>query len=332
MWLSLPFSRPSHFAALLLLGLVSWGCISLNQHGWVAASPLMLAILLGIIIGHSGYQRVEDKFAITVQWAKGPLLRLAIALYGFRLSLEQIQQVGINGVLLAALVLSLTIGTALWMGKRLGLDRQTSLLVGAGSAICGAAAVLACQSQLKASDEKVSVAIGCVVLFGSLAMLFYPLTYTFLSLTDHQLGLLIGATVHEVAQVAAASGAISEPVQQVAVIEKMLRVMLLAPFLLWLSWSQKADKNAPGSRLHIPWFALGFLLCSLISSMDWLSNESLATIRFADELILTMAMLALGLNTRIADVLKAGRRPLVMAAALFVLLIGGGLTLTLALT
>lgn len=332
MSLSLPISRLSHIAAFLLLGLLSWACISVNQLGWVTASPLMLAIVLGMLLGHFGYQHLETTFSHTVQWAKGPLLRLAIALYGFRLSLDQIQQVGISGVLLAALILTITISTALWLGKKLGLDKQTSLLVGAGSAICGAAAVLACQSQLKARDEKVSVAIGCVVLFGSLAMLFYPLAYALLPVTEHQLGLLIGATVHEVAQVAAASGAINEPVQQVAVIEKMLRVMLLAPFLLWLDWFHQSEPREEGTRLHIPWFALGFLACSLISSGDWLSGDNLAAIRYADELMLTMAMLALGLNTRITDVVKAGRRPLLMAAALFVLLIGGGLILTLALT
>ncbi|WP_102797711.1 YeiH family protein [Bowmanella denitrificans] len=319
--------RASVCYGMLLLASISLLCLLFNQQV-PAISPLMLAMLVGLVLGHSRFAAGLVHVDASLQWAKGPLLRIAIGLYGFRIGFEQIQQVGMQGVLMAVLVIFSVISCALWLGKKLGLDRHTSLLVGAGSAICGAAAVLASQSVLKASEEKVSVAIATVVLFGTLSMLLYPLGYSLLALPAQQYGVLIGATVHEVAQVAAASAAVSEQVQQAAIIEKMLRVMLLAPFLVWLGWQQSNTPGRSEKSLHLPWFALGFLCCSAIRTLDWLPISGLHMLQVLDDLMLTMAMLALGLNTRAAQVVRAGRRPLLLAAALFLLLLIGGYLLS----
>src|SRR5690606_11555450 len=138
------------------------------------------------------------------------------------------------------------------------LDRETAMLIGAGSAICGAAAVMATEPVVRAQAHKVSVAVATVVVFGTAGMLLYPWLYPYLGLGEHAFGVYAGSTIHEVAQVVVAGGAVGEVAGSAAVIEKMLRVMLLAPFLLLLSSRLSRDAGAGGDRagIVVPWFAM----------------------------------------------------------------------------
>lgn len=118
--------------------------------------------------------------------------------------------------------------------KVFGLDRHTSWLIGAGSSICGAAAVLATEPVVKAEASKVTVAVATVVIFGTIAIFLYPAMYPLLAhwFSPETYGIYIGSTMHEVAQVVAAGHAINPDAENAAVIAKMLRVMMLAPFLI----------------------------------------------------------------------------------------------------
>src|SRR5207248_5358443 len=105
----------------------------------------------------------------------------------------------------------------------LKLDRETSMLIGTGSAICGAAAVLAAEPVLRAQPHRVSVAVATVVVFGTLGMFIYPLCYPYLGLSQQTYGVFTGSTIHEVAQVVAAGRAVSDTAAAAAVIEKIGR-------------------------------------------------------------------------------------------------------------
>src|SRR5690606_32374158 len=140
--------------------------------------------------------------------------------------------------------------------------RETSMLIGAGSAICGAAAVIAAEPVVRAQPHKVSVAVATVVVFGTLGMFLYPWLYPYLGLGEHAFGVYAGSTIHEVAQVVVAGRAVGEAAGSAAVIEKMLRVMLLAPFLLLLSSRLSREANAGSGEkagIVIPWFAVLFV-------------------------------------------------------------------------
>jgi uncharacterized integral membrane protein (TIGR00698 family) len=112
-----------------------------------------------------------------------------------------VAEVGLAGVLIAVLVMGCTLMLAVWLGRRLGLEPSTALLIGAGSGICGVAAVMATQSLARARETEVAMAVTTVVLFGTLAMLLYPWLYPQLGMSAHDFGLYAGATIHEVAQV-----------------------------------------------------------------------------------------------------------------------------------
>ncbi|OWG05999.1 hypothetical protein B4U21_19605, partial [Klebsiella pneumoniae] len=133
---------------------------------------------------------------------------------------------------------SSTFFIACFLGQKVfGLDKHTSWLIGAGSSICGAAAVLATEPVVKAEASKVTVAVATVVIFGTIAIFLYPAMYPLLAhwFTPETYGIYMGSTMHEVAQVVAAGHAVSPDAENAAVIAKMLRVMMLAPFLLFLA-------------------------------------------------------------------------------------------------
>ncbi len=154
-------------------------------------------------------------------------------------------------VLLDSLVV-VTITTAgYWLGTRwLKLDRDTAILTSAGSAICGAAAVLATEGTIRSRPAATSMAVATVVLFGTLAMFVYPVLYPLMGWDEGLYGVYIGSTVHEVAQVVAAGGAVGQDALTNAVIVKLVRVMLLVPFLLVIGqiWNRHRAAHAEAAE------------------------------------------------------------------------------------
>lgn len=331
---------------LLLCAAIAWLASHLAALPWFAShglSALTLAIVIGMLVGNTVYGWVQAPAAAGVGLSKQQLLRLGIILYGLRLTFQDIAAVGATGVLIDALMLCSTFVLAQWLGQRwLGLDARTSILVGAGSAICGAAAVLATAPVAKARADDVAVAIATVVVFGTLGTFLYPVLYQWLApslqMTEAGYGLWVGSTVHEVAQVVAAGGAISSSAADTAVVAKMVRVMMLAPFLiglsLWLAKHPGGDASAGAAQakgpvqarqITIPWFALGFVAVAGIHSLGIIPPQALAMGVQWDNALLTMAMAGLGLTTHVRSVRAAGIKPLLLALVLFVWLVVGGL-------
>ena len=343
--------RFTGLAGLTLSAMIAAAAIAAARIDWLQAhgfSALTLAIVIGMLAGNLGYRRIAPSCAAGVNFSKQNLLRLGIIFYGFRLTFQDIGHVGLSGVLIDALVLCSTFGMALLLGTRVfKLDRDTAVLIGAGSSICGAAAVMATEPVLRAQPAQVTVAVATVVAFGSLAIFLYPLLYQlnlhwqFLAASPLAYGIYTGSTVHEVAQVVAAAGAISPDAANTAVIAKMVRVMMLAPFLMllssYISKKNSAPKKAGGSTrrgggLAIPWFAFGFVAVAAFNSLNLLPHALVAHINDVDNALLAMAMAALGISTHFSSIRTAGVKPLMFAAVLFCwLIVGGALINTLVL-
>ena len=293
-------------------------------------SALTLAILFGMVVGNTVYPKIWQPCDGGVIFAKQHLLRLGIILYGFRLTFAQIADVGVSGILIDVLTLSSTFFIACFLGQKVfGLDKHTSWLIGAGSSICGAAAVLATEPVVKAEASKVTVAVATVVIFGTIAIFLYPAMYPLLAhwFTPETYGIYMGSTMHEVAQVVAAGHAVSPDAENAAVIAKMLRVMMLAPFLLFLAARVKQltpAGNGEKSNITIPWFAIMFILVAVFNSFHLLPKAVVDMLVTLDTVLLAMAMAALGVTTHVSALKKAGAKPLLMALMLFVWLIVGG--------
>jgi len=298
-------------------------------------SPLVVALLLGIVVGNTPATRWFPRAAPGLQFATRWLLRGGIVLFGLSLTLQQILALGPKVLLLDALVIAAVLTAGYLIGTRvLGMDRETTLLTCAGSAICGAAAVLATESSIRARPAATAMAVATVVLFGSLAMLVYPLLYPLLGMDEGLFGVYIGATVHEVAQVVAAGEAVGPDALANAVIVKLVRVMLLVPFLLIVGqwWLRRQPASGTGrARLVIPWFAFGFLAMVVFNSLVALPAPLHDGLVLTGQLALTMAMAALGYETRLEKLQALGIQPFILALLLFALLLGGGLLASLLL-
>ena len=315
-------------------------------------SILTLAILIGIAIGNMPiYKFLISYCGSGINFSKQKVLRLGIILYGFRLTFQDIGEVGITGIAIDAFMLISTFILAVYLGvKYFKLDRDTSVLIGAGSSICGAAAILATEPILNASNERVAVAISTVVIFGTLSIFIYPVIYSYCiySYAEYcspdKFGIYIGSTIHEVAQVVATADAISENVTNTAVIAKMVRVIMLAPFLIALSAfvsftgnssnssseegkSRNDTKNSIGK--FFPVFAIFFLIAIGINSTGYISQPIRTNLIHLDNFLLALAMGALGLTTHISAIAKAGIKPLQLAAILFLWLVIGGALINL---
>jgi uncharacterized integral membrane protein (TIGR00698 family) len=321
-------------AAGIAIGRITW----LQDHG---ISALTLAIVLGMLVGNTIYPRFAATCGFGVSFSKQNLLRLGVVLYGLRLTVQDIGHVGIAGVAIDALVLGSTFALACVVGTRLlGLDRKTVMLIGIGSSICGAAAVMAAEPVVKAR----AVAVATVVVFGTLAIFLYPVLF---DLNQHRqlipgganvFGIYAGSTIHEVAQVMAAARSVGTQAADTAVIAKMVRVMMLAPFLIMLSaWLARDDVRHQAGKgegrshtayakgnLAVPWFAFGFIAVVAFNSLHLLPPSAVAVATEIDTVLLAMAMAALGLSTHLSSIHRAGMKPLLLALILFGWLVIGG--------
>lgn len=300
----------------------------------LAISPLIIGILFGMLYANSIKKYFPQSFDKGVAFCTKTLLRTGIVLYGFRLTFQNLEEVGFSGVFTAFLIVSSTFIIGYLFGtKVLKLDREITILTSAGSAICGAAAVLATESVLKSPAYKSAIAVSTVVVFGTIAMFLYPFLFKLgiLNLSDSNMGIYIGATLHEVAHAVGAGEALGENASSNAIIVKMIRVMMLAPFLIILSiWLLKTavnstiDNKDTKAKIIIPWFALMFIVVVAFNSFDLLSLQIVESINYLDSFILTVAMTALGMQTSFDKFKNVGLKPIYLASVLFLWLIFAG--------
>ncbi len=322
------------FVGLLAAAVVQIAAVPFIKN--LGLSPLVVGIVCGMLYGNFLRGTMPAGWGVGVNFAARRLLRIAVAFYGLNISIQQIIEVGWPGLVVSVCVVVSVLLAGTYIGMRvLKLDRDTAMLTAAGSAICGAAAVLAFESTLKSAPHKSAVAVATVVLFGTLSMFLYPILYQqgWLNLDTRALGIFLGGTIHEVAQVVGAASNIDPATTEVATIVKMTRVALLVPLLLVLGlWLQRstaagAGPGADKPKLPIPWFAIGFLILALINSVDIIALPVLQSMRTLDIFALTMAMTALGIETRFAQLRQAGPRVMALGFILFVMLSFGGYAL-----
>ncbi len=329
---------------LLLVALFATAAQQLASSAWLlplGLSPLIIGIVLGTAYGNTLHQHIPQEWHAGIHFSARKILRLAIILYGFSITLQEIESIGLPGLLMAITVVATIIISGFLIGTRLlKMDPQTALLTSAGSGVCGAAAILAVEPVVKAKSHQTAVAVATVVVFGTLAMFLYPFlnSLNLFSLSDFGKGLYFGGTLHEVAQVVGASSVLSETAQEYAVIEKMTRVLMIVPVILVTGWfvvrqatPQNNQPKVPFVKT-IPWFAVGFLGIAAFNSLQLLPVYWVETIHQIDTFLLTMAMVALGMETQLNKMKQVGSKAFVLAGILFMMLLFGGYLLAKTLT
>lgn len=332
--------RSSMLHGVLLITLFSCAAFYIGDMAFVKSlslSPMVVGIILGMLYANSLRNNLPETWVPGIQFCSKRVLRIGIILYGFRLTFQDVTAVGLPAICIDAIVVTVTICGGVLIGRLMKMDRGIALLTSVGAGICGAAAVLGAESAIKAKPYKTAVAVSTVVIFGTIAMFLYPILYRngVFALTPEEMGIYTGSTVHEVAHVVGAGNAMGEDVSSNAIIVKMIRVMMLVPVLLIISYSvarrtlsvQAGDSRATKGKVNIPWFAILFLVIIGFNSFDLLPAAMVDWINTFDTFLLTMAMSALGAETSIDKFRKAGAKPFVLAFILFAWLLLGGYAL-----
>jgi len=293
-------------------------------------SPMILAIVAGMAFHNIVGTPARAKPGVTFSMRR--LLRLAIILLGLQLTAAQIVEVGARGLAVIALSLTGTFLFTVWMGRLLGVDSKLAELIAAGTSICGASAVIATNTVTRANDEDVAYAVACVTVFGSIAMVVYPLLPALLHLDAHAFGLWSGASIHEIAQVIAAAFQRGQEAGEFGTVAKLARVMLLAPVVLTLGLlatrSVRHGGETQGSaQPPLPWFVLGFIALVGVNSVVTVPAEAKAVIVTATTFLLSMALAAMGLETDFAKLKARGLRPLALGLLAFLFIAGFSLAL-----
>ncbi|MBO1267750.1 YeiH family protein [Arthrobacter cavernae] len=278
------------------------------------ASPLLIAILLGALWRNA--LPVLPSLGPGVTFSSKKLLRTGIVLLGLQLSLSTILGLGPGVLLVVVLCVGVTFGATLLIGGWLGIELPQRLLIAAGFSICGAAAVAATENATRAKQEQVATAIGLVVLFGTLMIPAVPAVGALFGMDESAIGMLIGASTHEVAQVVAAGGAVSSSALAVAVTVKLARVVTLAPIVAGLSIYMRKKHSVGEAKKPplVPLFVLGFIAAMLLRTTGTVPAPLLEAAQLAQTFLLAAAMFGLGLGVHIRGLMRSGSRSLVLAA------------------
>ncbi len=307
-------SLPPVLPGVLLTAAIALAALTIRSlTGLAALSPLIVSIILGMAVRNLVSLPTAVDAGITFSLKR--ILRVGIVLLGLQVTAMQILSLGGAGLVMVALTLVSTFVAIRIVGRVMGVDRSLTDLIAAGTSVCGASAIIAANTVVRGREEHVAYAVACVTLFGSLAMLTYPLLAAPLALDARGYGLWSGVTIHEVAQVVAASFQGGEVSGQFGTISKLARVVMLAPLIMTLALAMRSG-SGEGARASapMPWFVFGFIGMMLLNSAITIPADVTAKIVVLTNFLLAMALAAMGLQANIGKLRAEGWRPLALGA------------------
>lgn len=321
--------RPGVMLCLLVtLAAIGLTSIERDMIGHVWLEPLVLAILLGAAVRTAWTP--DARFKAGIDFSAKMLLEVAVVLLGASVSAATLSSLGVGFVLGIFALVAIAIVVGFGVGRALGLNARMALLVACGNAICGNSAIAAVAPVIDADGKEVAASIAFTAVLGVIVVLTLPLLGGLIHLNGLQYGALAGLTVYAVPQVLAAAAPFGALATQTGTVVKLVRVLMLGPVILALSliFRERAPGAAkPGLSRLLPWFIIGFLVMIGLRSFDLIPQAALAAMAAASSLLTVVAMAALGLQTDIRAVARAGGR--VVAAV--ILSLGALVVLALAL-
>lgn len=284
-------------------------------------SPLLIVILLGILV--ASVHKLSGKLDEGIKLAQKPILRWAVAGLGFKLSLPELLKIGGPSLVVVLLATVATLAFGWWVARAMGVGEKMSVLLGVGTSICGASAIVAADSVVQAESEESAVSLGVITLWGTVGIFVLPLLGQALSMTQFAYGVWAGASLQEMAQVVAGGAAMGDEASKVATVVKLARICLLAPVVFYLVWWMKSKHKSVGEAKvsPVPWFLVVFVVFAALNSLgpsvgltkpvvDWLVK--------VDTLALSIGMAGVGLKTSVKDLKSAGWKPVVAGLAAWV--------------
>ena len=283
-----------------------------------SAVPVIGSPVLGILFGMLlAFWKRPAFFDGGVKFTSKKLLQYSIILLGFSMNLYSVFKAGAQTLVLMLFTLTAAFLTAYLAGKWLKLDGHTKTLIGVGTAICGGSAIAATAPVIRADDEEVAHAISTIFLFNVIAAFLFPALGHLFGMSDQNFGLWAGTAVNDTSSVIAAGYTYSNAAGDLAVIVKLTRTLMIVPVTLVLA-IYTARKNTGSCnekfcfRKVFPWFVLGFLATSVISTFVPIPKVVYTDLSQVGKFVIVMAMAAIGLNTNIIKLVKSGGKPILL--------------------
>jgi uncharacterized integral membrane protein (TIGR00698 family) len=301
-------------------------------------APIVGAPVFGILLGALAAALVPGLRA--ARWAPGygiaarPVLQLSIVVLGTGLSLPQVLRVGGQSLPVMLGTLAVALGGAWLLGRLLGVRGDTQILIGVGTGICGASAIAATTAVIKPKQTEVAYAIGTIFTFNIAAVLLFPPIGHLLGMSSHTFGLWAGTAINDTSSVVAASYAYGGGAGAYGIVVKLTRTLMLIPIVTFLAVRaarrqarQEAGEHnsgAAGFRLRsMPWrrivplFLIGFVVAAGLDSLDVIPADWHPALSTVGTFLITVALAGIGLSMRLADMRRAGPRPLLLGALLW---------------
>ncbi len=312
---------------LVALGIAvgSWAVVHLVAMlpppiGSLPLNMMLIAILTGLAL--AGPSQERPSWTPGLELARGPILKIATAMIGLRLSLADLGELGAQALPLVVLVVLIGLAVSLLLARLAGATPRLGILLAAGTAICGASAIAAIAPGVKAKSDEICYGIACVALIGLTATLVYPWALSHLLETPEQIGMVMGTAIHDTAQVTAAA-ALHEQAWQAegtlvaATVTKLMRnagMLVVVPGLVWL-YSRR--HQAGEARIKLPLFIVAFIMLSgvrsgvdaLLGSDNALWNQFLAVTSQVSVFAFAMAMAALATTVQPSELKALGWKP-----------------------
>ncbi len=282
------------------------------------AFPIIGSPVLGILFGMLlALAKRPPVFEDGIRYTSKKLLQYSIILLGFDMNLYRVFEVGKDTLLLMVFTLTAAFLTAYVAGRLLGLERNTKILIGVGSAICGGSAIAATAPVIDASDEEVAHSISTIFLFNVIAAFLFPVLGHAMNMTDQSFGLWAGTAVNDTSSVVAAGYSFSHEAGNLAVIVKLTRTLMIVPITLVLAFLQtKRSRSGKEGNFKIskifPWFVLGFLAAAMLNTFVPMPAGMGSTLAQIGKFVIVMAMTCIGLNTNLPKLVKSGGKPILL--------------------
>ncbi|MEP6817171.1 MAG: YeiH family protein [Marmoricola sp.] len=288
-------------------------------------------IVLGVLLAHPLRSEKLHGGALHpgVVVCSSRVLQFAVVLLGAQLSLGEMAHVGLSSLPVMLGTLALCLIAASLLGRALGIDSDLRILIGVGTAICGASAIAAVSPVIKARSASVAYAISTIFFFNIAAVLIFPPLGHLLGMSQEAFGLFAGTAVNDTSSVVAASTTYGSQAGEHAVVVKLTRSLMIIPVTLALgamvarrsardtdSPNQQKSRGSWLTRL-VPWFLVGFVLMVTANSLGLLPHAAQPGLEQLSIFFITMALVAIGLSVDLPALGRAGTRPLLLGSVLW---------------
>ena len=256
-----------------------------------------------------------------ISFSEKKILSIAIILLGAYIDIKIFTSISTYTILLLIIIIIVSILLCCLIGKTFGLSKNLSILLGVGNAICGSSAIAGTSKIINAKDEEIGISIAIINGLGAICIFVMPffLLNIFNQFTNQDYGFIIGSSVQAFGQVTATGYLLNQEVGEYATIIKMIRIVMLGPFLIILNLIIKSGKSENRKLIYLPKFILGFVILSILVSLNIIPESLTMLLKKISKIFLTIAMAGIGLKISFNSIFKFGIKPFIVALLSFML-------------